>query len=86
LLCANMMDPACRTDDADEIWRTAPRQARTPFSLTGHPALGMMSGLSKDGLPLAIQFVGRYFDEAIVFRVARGWERIAGTDKQHPEL
>jgi aspartyl-tRNA(Asn)/glutamyl-tRNA(Gln) amidotransferase subunit A len=42
--------------------------------------------LSKDGLPLAIQFVGRYFDEAIVFRVARGWERIAGTDKQHPEL
>ena len=35
---------------------TYPRQARTPFNVTGHPALAM-SGLSSSGLPLSVQFV-----------------------------
>jgi len=30
--------------------------------------------------------VGRYFDEATVFQVARAWERVAGTDKKHPPI
>jgi aspartyl-tRNA(Asn)/glutamyl-tRNA(Gln) amidotransferase subunit A len=39
LLCASSMDPASRMDDADETARTYPRQARTPFNVTRHPAL-----------------------------------------------
>ena len=38
------------------------------------------------GLPLSVQFAGRYFDEATVLRVARAWERAAGTDAAHPAL
>ena len=30
----------------------------------------MMAGLSRSGLPLSVQFVGRYFDEAMLFQVA----------------
>jgi len=86
LLCASSMDPACRIDDTPEVERTYPRQARTPFNTTGHPALAMMSGLSSGGLPLSVQFVGRYFDEATVFQVARAWELAAGTDKKHPPI
>ncbi len=86
LLCASSMDPACRIDQPAEVERTYPRQARTPFNVTGHPALAMMSGLSAGGLPLSVQFVGRYFDEATVFAVARGWERAAGTDRKHPPI
>jgi len=86
LLCASSMDPACRIEDTAEVERTYPRQARTPFNVTGHPALAMMAGLSVDGLPLSVQFVGRYFDEATVFQVARAWERAAGTDKKHPPI
>ena len=52
LLCASAMDPACRIDDAEAVARTYPRQARNPFNLTGHPALAMMGGLSRAGLPL----------------------------------
>ncbi len=81
LLCASSMDPACRIEDTAEVERTYPRQARTPFNVTGHPALAMMAGLSVGGLPVSVQFVGRYFDEATVFQVARAWERVAGTDK-----
>jgi len=86
LLCASSMDPPCRIDDAEAIERTYMRQARTPFNVTGHPAVAMPVGLSRDGLPLAVQFVGRSFDEATLFRVARAWERAAGTDAMHPRL
>ena len=47
LMCASSMDPASRIDDAEETARTYPRQARTPFNVTGHPALAMMAGLSQ---------------------------------------
>jgi aspartyl-tRNA(Asn)/glutamyl-tRNA(Gln) amidotransferase subunit A len=46
----------------------------------------MMSGLSSGGLPLSVQFVGRYFAEATLFRVAREWERAAGMENKHPPL
>ena len=86
LLCASSMDPACRIDRPADIERTYPRQARTPFNVTGHPALAMMAGLSQDGLPLSVQFVGRYFDEATLFQVARAWEQASGVDKKHPPI
>jgi len=84
LLCASAMDPPSRIDDPKQVERTYPRQARTPFNVTGHPALAMMSGLSSRGLPLSVQFVGRYFAEATLFQVAREWERAAGTENKHP--
>ena len=46
----------------------------------------MMAGLSLDGLPLSVQFVGRYFDEATLFQVARAWEQASGVDKKHPPI
>jgi aspartyl-tRNA(Asn)/glutamyl-tRNA(Gln) amidotransferase subunit A len=86
LLCASSMDPACPIEDAALVARTYPRQARTPFNVTGHPALAMMAGLSRDGLPLSVQFAARPFDEAGLFRVARAWERASGLADRHPEL
>jgi aspartyl-tRNA(Asn)/glutamyl-tRNA(Gln) amidotransferase subunit A len=86
LLCASAMDPPSRIEDAAETERTYPRQARTPFNVTGHPALAMMAGVSRGGLPLSVQFVGRYFAEATLFQVARAWEHAAGTDEKHPPV
>ena len=86
LLCASAMDPPSRIDNPEEVERTYPRQARTPFNVTGHPALAMMSGISSGGLPLSVQFVGRYFAETTLFQVAREWERAAGTDSKHPPI
>jgi aspartyl-tRNA(Asn)/glutamyl-tRNA(Gln) amidotransferase subunit A len=86
LLCASAMDPPSRIDDAAETERTYPRQARTPFNVTGHPALAMAAGLSSAGLPLSVQFVGRPFAEAALYQVARAWERASGVDARHPPL
>jgi aspartyl-tRNA(Asn)/glutamyl-tRNA(Gln) amidotransferase subunit A len=85
LLTASSMEPACRIDDDAEIARTYMLQARTPFNLTGHPALAMMSGLSSHGLPLSVQFVSRYWDETTLCRAAAGWERAMG-GPQHPQI
>jgi aspartyl-tRNA(Asn)/glutamyl-tRNA(Gln) amidotransferase subunit A len=85
LLCASAMDPPSRIDNPEEVERTYPRQARTPFNVTGHLALAMMSGISSGGLPLSVQIVGRYFAEATLFQVAREWSARRGqTISIHP--
>jgi len=87
LLCASSMDPACRIDDAAEVERTYPRQARTPFNVTGHPAIAVMCGLSQaGGLPLALQLVAPAFQEALLYRAAAGYERAAPWREMAPPL
>lgn len=86
LMCASSMDPASNIHDAEETSRTYPRQARTPFNVTGHPAIAMMSGLASTGLPTSVQFVGKYFDEATVFRVAAAYERATHWAKRKPPI
>lgn len=86
LMCASSMDPASEIEDAVETARTYPRQARVPFNVTGHPALAMMSGLSGNGLPVSVQFAGRYFEDATVLRVAAAYEKVAGWHEKHPPI
>ena len=52
----------------------------SPFNLTGHPAMSVPVGLGTDGLPLAVQVVGRPFDEPTVFRICRAIEALSGWD------
>ncbi len=46
----------------------------------------MMAGLARNGLPLSVQFVGRYFDDATVLRVAAAYERATDWHKQKPPI
>ncbi len=85
LLCASSLDPACRIDDAAEIARTYSRQCRMPFNVTGHPALAMMSGLSRAGLPLSVQFVGPFHADALLLRVAHSYESTASWRGERPK-
>ena len=78
LLTASGMEPACRIDDPPEIARSYMLQARTPFNVTGHPALAMAAGLSAAGLPLSVQFAGRMGDEGRLITVAAAWEAAMG--------
>jgi aspartyl-tRNA(Asn)/glutamyl-tRNA(Gln) amidotransferase subunit A len=87
LLCASSMDPACRIDDAAEVERTYPRQARTPFNVTGHPAITLMAGIGREaGLPLSIQLVAPSFAEALLYRAAAGYERAAPWREMAPPV
>jgi amidase len=68
-------------DDVEAYWQRV--FAFSPFTvwfnLTGQPGLMLPLGQTPDGLPLAVQLVGRYGDEATLFRLgaqleaARPW-------------
>ncbi len=84
LLVANAMDTPCRIDDEEAIARTYPRSGRNPFNLTGHPAIAVPCGISKAGLPMSVQFVGRAHDEVTVLRAAAAYERATEWHKRRP--
>jgi aspartyl-tRNA(Asn)/glutamyl-tRNA(Gln) amidotransferase subunit A len=56
-----------------------------PFNLTGQPAATVPCGFV-DGLPVGLQIVGRWHDDATVLRAAAAFETIAPWADRHPEL
>ncbi len=47
-------------------------------NMAGLPGIAVPAGLSKDGLPLGLQLIGKPFDEETLFQVASAIERVAG--------
>ena len=52
----------------------APIMNTAAFDCTGHPAISVPCGLL-DGLPVGMMLVGRWFDEAGLYRIADAFER-----------
>jgi amidase len=46
-----------------------------PFNISGQPAISLPLHWSEDGLPIGVQFVARYADEATLFRLASQLEK-----------
>lgn len=57
-----------------------------PFNLTGHPAISMPCGFSTEGLPIGIQLVGRFRQEADLLRLASLLEAAQGLLTRWPDL
>lgn len=85
-ITASSMERPYPIDDPIQVEKYYPRQARAPFNLTGHPALALPVGFTQDKLPLGLQIVGKYWDEATIYRVARAYERETGWHEMHPHL
>jgi len=47
-----------------------------PFNLTGQPAASVPCGFTAEGLPVALQIVGRWHADALVLRAAAAFEAI----------
>jgi amidase len=75
-------------DDVDEYWRRV--FTFSPFTvwfnLTGQPAMMLPLGASPEGLPVAVQCVARYGDEATLFRLAAQLERARPWSARQPPL
>ncbi len=86
LASAAILTPAPRLEDVDTspLRRAAP--ITVPFNITGHPALSLCCGYAKGGLPLALQLVGRPFDEVRVLGAGYAYERATRWRERRPVL
>ena len=63
-------------DGISENATTAYLRLTMPFNLSGLPALSCPCGLSKAGLPIGLQIVGKSFEEATVLRIAHAYQQL----------
>jgi len=57
-----------------------------PVNLAGLPGISIPGGFTMSGLPIGLQLIGRAFDEAALFRVARAYERTTAWHEKKPPL
>jgi aspartyl-tRNA(Asn)/glutamyl-tRNA(Gln) amidotransferase subunit A len=57
-----------------------------PFNALGLPALSVPCGFSAQGLPIAIQIVGRAFEESTVLRVGHAYEQAVPWWSRRPSI
>ncbi len=55
-----------------------------PFNVTGSPAMSVCCGYTETGLPLAMQIIGKRFDDATVLRVADAYEKCTPWRQRRP--
>ena len=61
--------------DAVPAWDNFARPSFTiPFNVCGWPAMSVCAGFGDGGLPVAVQFVAKPFQEATLFRAAHAFE------------
>jgi aspartyl-tRNA(Asn)/glutamyl-tRNA(Gln) amidotransferase subunit A len=95
LVSPSAAGPAVRLEETQARWTSIDevvdrrfRQAvfTSPYSLSGHPALSTPCSFSETGLPLGMQLIGRYFDEATILRVAHQYQSMTPWHRRRPSL
>jgi aspartyl-tRNA(Asn)/glutamyl-tRNA(Gln) amidotransferase subunit A len=56
------------------------------FNVTGNPAISICTGFDRTGLPLAMQIVGKPFDEATILRIAHAYEQATPWRRYRPSV
>jgi aspartyl-tRNA(Asn)/glutamyl-tRNA(Gln) amidotransferase subunit A len=71
--------------DAEAVIQRLTRFTR-PINYLGLPSLAIPSGFTRGGLPVAMQLIGRSFDEATLLRIGAAFQRVTDFHDQVPKL
>jgi aspartyl-tRNA(Asn)/glutamyl-tRNA(Gln) amidotransferase subunit A len=78
-----LLTPATR-GPAPDAGSTGDPAFNSPWSYTGLPTVSFLAGWSPEGLPLAVQLVGRPWGEAELLAAAAWCEDVLGVEKKEP--
>lgn len=86
IISASQPSEAPRIADVSK-WANMEKPSFTmPFNVTGFPAISICTGFGQGGLPVAMQLVGKPFQEATVFRAAHAYERAMNWRAHRPAM
>ena len=71
--------------DAEAVIQRLTRFTR-PINYLGLPSLAIPSGFTRAGLPVAMQLIGRSFDEAMLLRIGAAFQRVTDFHDRAPKL
>jgi len=57
-----------------------------PFDLTGSPAITLPAGFTRAGTPVAVQLIGRHFEEDVLVRAGHAFQRETDWHRRHPAV
>jgi aspartyl-tRNA(Asn)/glutamyl-tRNA(Gln) amidotransferase subunit A len=86
VLTATQPAEAARLDALPEWDFTNPPGFTMPFNVVGFPAMSVCAGFGAQGLPVAVQLVGKPFADATVLRAADAFERATEFRARRPSL
>ena len=92
LACPSTIGPAHPVTESmgygpmDDLRGTAFQRYTVPFDFNGAPTLSVPCGLSSDGLPLSLQFVGKRLSEALLCQVGHAYEEATDWHDLHPPV
>ena len=73
-----LISPATSSSAPKGLASTGNPWFQVPWSLSGLPTVGLPSGLDSQGLPLAVQLIGKPFEEGPLLAAAKWCEEILG--------
>lgn len=80
----NIYDDPITVDDQPLNYWMANAAYTSPFNTTGHPAVTIPAGYSKEGLPIGIQIVGRRWHDMELLDIAEMIDAVAGAYREPP--
>lgn len=92
LVCPSTVEPAPRVT-REELYGPMPesrpprfQRFTVPFDYNGAPTLSVPCGMSREGLPLSLQFVGKHLSEPLLCRVGHAYEQATRWHTLHPDV
>lgn len=81
-----LVNPFSAEDDADWAGLLLNDVHTKPFNFSGSPTLSVPCGLSADGLPFSVQFVGPSLSEATLCLIGYAFEQVTQWHTRHPAM
>ena len=81
---AHPVTPETLYGPMDDRRGTAFQRYTVPYDFNGMPTLSVPCGLSGEGLPLSLQFVGNHLSEPLLCQVGHAYESATEWHLMHP--